>query len=60
MAKILEYQVHYKYNPGETQQVEKLYTPEAARKFAASVELWGGVTVIMEEMIDEDDLNGIH
>lgn len=60
MAKILEYQVHYKYNAGDTQLVEKFYTLQAARTFVRSVELWGGVAVLLEDLKDEEDLNGIH
>lgn len=59
MAKVLEYQVHYKYTTEDAQDLKKFYTPEAARSFARSVELWGGVTVIIEELIDEEMLNGI-
>lgn len=58
---IMVYLVTYKYNTGEPQAVEKCYTPEAARAFAATVELWGGVAVINEDTEEEgEDGNGIH
>lgn len=53
--KILEYSVHYKYNSTDPQTTEKFYTPAAAKNKAAEVELWGGVAVITEELIDEED-----
>jgi hypothetical protein len=56
MANVLEYQVTYKYNATDPQQTEVFYTPEQARTFMASVELWGGVAIMVEAMVDENDL----
>jgi len=58
--RIIQYIVTYKYNAGEEQAEEICYTPDAARKFAATVELWGGVAVINEVDVEEGDINGIH
>lgn len=60
MANILEYQVHFKYSAGDAQELEKFYTPGAARAKVAAVELWGGTAVIVEGLVDESELdNGI-
>lgn len=57
---IMQYVVTYRYSKDEPQAEEICYTPEAARAFAASVDLWGGVYVITESTVEEDDVNGIH
>lgn len=62
MAKIIEYTVTYRYSAEEPQAEEKFYTPEAARSKAREVELWGGVSVITDDVVDESErgLYGTH
>lgn len=55
MAKIIEYTVTFRYSTDEPQQEEKFYTPEAARNKAKEVELWGGVSVITDDVIEESE-----
>ena len=59
MARIIQYVVTYKHSTQEPQQEEIFYTPEAARSKMASVELWGGIAIMSEQDIDEEDVNGI-
>lgn len=54
MAKIIEYTVTFRYSTEEPQQEEKFYTPGAARSKAMEVELWGGVSVITEEIVEDE------
>lgn len=54
MAKIIEYTVTYRYNSEEPQTEEKFYTAGAARSKAMEVELWGGVSVITEEVVEDE------
>lgn len=55
MAKIIEYTVTYRYSASEPQAEEKFYTPAAANNKAREVELWGGVSIVTEEVVDDED-----
>lgn len=60
MAKIIEYTVTYRYNSEEPQATEKLYTKEAANSLAMQVELWGGVSIVTEEVVEDEGQYGTH